>query len=173
MTFEKKLAKHLKIAVKTSWRHGNNGVKVRVPVGELEREDGTFATTDTHKAELLNQLFTSVFTMEDKENMLTTEERHRGNILRELEITRNENTNKVEVDKYPGPAQDAPACPTQTTERVSFSTHKTLSTLSRQLNSPRAVENSTYVLEEAIKKSPSNHRPVSLTCVWCATSRRV
>ena len=42
MTFEKKLAKHLKIAVKTFWRHGNNGVKVRVPVGGLEREDGTF-----------------------------------------------------------------------------------------------------------------------------------
>ena len=61
MTFEKKLAKHLKIAVKISWRHGNNGVKVRVPEGELEREEGTFATTDTQKAEVLNQFFTSVF----------------------------------------------------------------------------------------------------------------
>ena len=81
MTFEKKLAKHLKIAVKTFWRHGNNGVKVRIPVGELEREDGTFATTDTQKAEVLNQFFTSVFTIEDKENMPNMEERHGGNIL--------------------------------------------------------------------------------------------
>ena len=36
-------------------------MKVRVPVGDLEREDGTVATTDTEKAEVLNQFFTSVF----------------------------------------------------------------------------------------------------------------
>ena len=52
---------------------------------------------------MLYQFFTSVFTIEDKENMLTTEERHGENILPELEITSNENTNKVEVDKTPRP----------------------------------------------------------------------
>ena len=53
-------------------------MKVRVPVGDLEREDGTVATTDTEKAEVLNQFFTSVFTIEDKENMPIMEERHGG-----------------------------------------------------------------------------------------------
>ena len=57
-------------------------MKVRVPAGDLEREDGTVATTDMEKAEVLNQFFTSVFfTIEDKENMPTTEERHGGHIL--------------------------------------------------------------------------------------------
>ena len=60
MMFERKLARNLKTDVKTFWRYVNNGMKVRVPVGDLEREDGTVATTDTEKAEVLNQFFTSV-----------------------------------------------------------------------------------------------------------------
>ena len=43
MTFEKKLARNLK-TVTTFWRYVNNGM----PVGDLEREDGTVATTDIH-----------------------------------------------------------------------------------------------------------------------------
>ena len=81
MTFEKKLARNLKTGVKTFWRYVNNGMKVRVPVGDLEREDGTVATTDMEKAEVLNQFFTSVFTIKDKENMPTIEERHGGNTI--------------------------------------------------------------------------------------------
>ena len=75
MMFERKLARNLKTDVKTFWRYVNNGMKVRVHVGDLEREDGTVATTDTEKAEVLNQFFTSVFTIEDMENMPTMEER--------------------------------------------------------------------------------------------------
>ena len=60
MTFEKKLARNLKTDVKTFWRYANNGMKVRVPVGDLEREDGTVAITDMEKDEVLNQFFTSV-----------------------------------------------------------------------------------------------------------------
>ena len=53
--------------LKTFWRCVNSAMEVRVPVGDLEREDGTVATTDTGKAEVLNQFFcTSVFTFEDK-----------------------------------------------------------------------------------------------------------
>ena len=51
--FEKKLARNLKTGVKTFWRYVNNGMKVRVLVGDLERKDGTVATTDMEKAEVL------------------------------------------------------------------------------------------------------------------------
>ena len=81
-------------------------MKVRVPVGDLEREDGTVATPDMDKAEVLSQFFTSVFTIEDKENMPTMEERHGGNILPELEISMHEvmeKLTKLKVDKSPGP----------------------------------------------------------------------
>ena len=90
MTFEKKLARNLKTDVKTFWRYVNNGMKVRIPVGDLEREDGTVATAGMEKADVLNQLFTSVFTIEDTKYMPTMEERHGGNILPELEITSHE-----------------------------------------------------------------------------------
>ena len=85
MMFARKLARNFMTDVKTFWRYVTNGMKVRVPVGDLEREDGTVATTYTEKAEVLNQFFTSVFIIEDKENMPTMEERHGGNILPELE----------------------------------------------------------------------------------------
>ena len=105
MTFEKKLARNLKTDVKTFWRYVNNGMKVRA--GDLEREDGTVATTDMEKAEVLNQFFTRVFfTIEDQENMPTMEERHGGNILPELEISMHEvmeKLTKLKVDKSPGP----------------------------------------------------------------------
>ena len=60
MMFEKKLARNVKTDVKTFWRYVNNGMKVRVHVGDLEREDGTVATIDMEKAEMLNQFVTSV-----------------------------------------------------------------------------------------------------------------
>ena len=54
---------------------------------------------------MLNQFFISVFTIEDKENMPTMEERYGGNILPELEISMHEvmeKLTKLKVDKYPG-----------------------------------------------------------------------
>ena len=39
----------------------------------------TVSKENNEKAEVLNQFFTSVFTIEDKENMPTMEERHGGN----------------------------------------------------------------------------------------------
>ena len=38
----------------------NNGMNVRVPDGDLEREGSTVATTDMEMAEVLNQFLTSV-----------------------------------------------------------------------------------------------------------------
>ena len=64
--------------------------------------------------------------------MPTMEERHGGNILPELEISMHEvmeKLTKLKVDKSPGPDGMHPH-PTQTTERVSYSTHKALPTLS-------------------------------------------
>ena len=104
ITFEKKLARNLKTDVNTFWRYVNDGMQVRVPVGDLEREDSTVATSDMEKAEVLNQFFTSVFTIEAKENMPIMEERHGGNILPELEITiAMEKLTTLKVDKSPGP----------------------------------------------------------------------
>ena len=61
MKFKKKLARNSKTGVKTFWRYVNNWMKVRVPVGEYEREDGTVAITCMDKAEVLNQFFSHVF----------------------------------------------------------------------------------------------------------------
>ena len=173
MTFEKKLARNLKTDVKPFWRYVNNGMKVRVPVGDLEREDGTVATTDTEKAEVLNQFFTSVFfTIEDKENMPTMEERHGGNILPELEISMHEVMEKLtkwKVDKSPGPDGMPPhvlhrlrkELVTPLTKLFQFSAAS--GTLPEQWKTAHV----SALHKKQSRKSTSNYRPVSLTCVVC------
>ena len=106
MTFEKKLARNLKTDVKTFWRYVNNGMKVRVPVGDLEREDGTVATTDMEKAEVLNQFFHKCAYHRRQGKHADHGGKTWRNILHELEITVHEvmkKLTKLKVDKSPGP----------------------------------------------------------------------
>ena len=130
-------------------------MNVRVPVADLER----VATTDTEKAEVLNQFFTSVFTIDDKENMPTMEERHGGNILPELEISMHEvmgKLTKLKVDKYPGPDGMHPHVLHRLRKELVTPLTKVfqLSAARGTLPETRAVENSTRFCpaQEAIKK---------------------
>ena len=172
MMFERKLARNLKTDVKTFWRYVNNGMKVRVPVGDLEREDGTVATTDTEKAEVLNQFFTSVFTIEDMENLPTMEERHGGNILPELEITMHEvmdKLTKLKVDKSPGPDGMHPHVLHRLRKVLVTPLTKLfqLSAASGTLPEQWKTAHVSALHKKQSRKSPSNYRPVSLTCVVC------
>ena len=50
-------------------------MKTHSAVADLERLDGTMTETDVDKAEVLNTLFTSVFTLESLEDIPTFERR--------------------------------------------------------------------------------------------------
>ena len=73
-------------------------------VADLERLDGTMAETDVDKAEVLNAIFTSVFTLESIDNIPTFENRLHNTELTDFLITKFEKILKtLKTTKPPGP----------------------------------------------------------------------
>ena len=62
---------------KSFWRYTNQGMKVRVAVGDLEGQEGTQATTDQDKADCLK---------EDTDNIPEMDNRYEGPPLENLTL---------------------------------------------------------------------------------------
>ena len=59
--FERKLAREVKGNVKVFCNYVNSRRKTRSSMADLKKEDGTFATEDRDKAEVLSQQYSSVY----------------------------------------------------------------------------------------------------------------
>ena len=55
--YEKNIASKCKENPKSFWAYVNSVRKCGKPVSALEKEDGTFATSDSEKADILNKFF--------------------------------------------------------------------------------------------------------------------
>ena len=62
MSFERKIALESKSKVKSFWNYINSKLKTRSGIDTLERSDGTLASSEADKVEVLNKFFASVFT---------------------------------------------------------------------------------------------------------------
>ena len=69
-------------------------------VADLEHLDGTMTETDVDKAEVLNTLFTNIFTIESLENIPTFERRLHNTELTDFLITNEEVEKSFEETKY-------------------------------------------------------------------------
>ena len=54
---------------KSFWRYVNTSLKTRLDIDAIKRIDGSLATSDQEKADLLNSCFSSVFIREDLSNI--------------------------------------------------------------------------------------------------------
>ena len=59
--FEKKLAADIKLNPKCFWKYVRSKTKVKAGISDLEKEDSSFAHTDSEKADVLNKIFSSGF----------------------------------------------------------------------------------------------------------------
>ena len=66
---EREVAANAKHNPKVFWSYVSSKTSKRTGIAELERTDGSKATTDTEKAETLNKFFQSVYTTESLHNM--------------------------------------------------------------------------------------------------------
>ena len=106
MTFERNISKEIKNNNKLFWRYVNANRKSKAEIPDLERKDGTKATTDYEKAEELNQQFSSVFTREDTETLPEFEALNIPSPLSSINITPEKvqkKLNKLRTDKSAGP----------------------------------------------------------------------
>ena len=63
--FEKLIAQEAKDNPKSFWAYINSKLKTKSGIAELEQPDGSLASKDIDKAEVLNNFFSGVFTRED------------------------------------------------------------------------------------------------------------
>ena len=172
--YEHKVAIEAKTNPKAFWQYINSKRKCREGVSSLKKDDGNYTNSDKEKADVLNQLFTSVFT---KENPLVTPllnpgEKSKGNLISNIVIEEEvvkQKLNELNPFKTPGADNIHP---------------KVLKELSNSLAKPltiifnKSIENSvlpkdwkmaniTAIFKKGDKSSANNYRPVSLTSIVC------
>jgi len=170
--FEKRLSENLTEDTKSFWAYTNSGMKVRAPVGDLEKQDGTMTENDQDKAEVLNDFFKSVFTVEDTTDIPRLAERHGGSLITELVITEEmvlEKLKSLKTNKSPGPDM----CHPYVLSKLRDEMKKPLCLLfnksleSGEIPDEWKTANISAIHKKHSKRKPSNYRPVSLTSVPC------
>merc|ERR1711972_1147553 len=95
VAFERNISKEIRNNNKLFWRYVNAQRTTKSTIPDLKRPDGTLATKDKEKAELLNLQFNSVYTKEDLKNIPEFEDLHLDTFLDEIKIE------KQDVKKIP------------------------------------------------------------------------
>jgi hypothetical protein len=87
--YERHVAKKSKVNPKKFWKYIQDKLKVNTGISTLKRKDGSLATEDASKADVLNEFFSSVFTHEDVTNVPRLEEGSYSNgvFLSEVRVT--------------------------------------------------------------------------------------
>jgi len=88
------------------YKYANSKLKTRSGIADLENEDGSTTTNDKEKAQLLNNFFSSVFTIEGTHNIPTKAQLNIPESLTNLnfnEIDIIKLLEKLKVNKSPGP----------------------------------------------------------------------
>ena len=170
--FERNISKEIKNNNKAFWRYVNATRKTKANIPDLERKDGTMATTDLDKAQTLNQQFSSVFTDENIDNMPQMEEIHITNPLTDITITTEmvkKKLDKLRTDKSPGPDEVHPLILKQLShvlaEPLTIIYNNSLQ--SGQVPTKWKEGVVTAIYKKGKKSSPSNYRPISLTSIIC------
>jgi hypothetical protein len=71
---------------KAFWKYASSRLKTRMRIDDIEREDGTRATTNREKVEEFHKFFSSVFTDEDLEEIPSLEPTFGGSPLEDVQI---------------------------------------------------------------------------------------
>ena len=169
---EDNLVNRLKYTVKPFWRHVNTRLKTKSRVEDLKDTHGRIYSTDTEKATLLNNYFSSVFTVEDLNSIPPFEERFRGPPLRDIEITPNlvqKQLRSLKPDGSPGPDKLHPRVLREAAAELS----KPLAIIFRKSidtgELPQVWKQGSVVpiFKKGCRQTPGNYRPISLTSVAC------
>lgn len=168
--FEKDLASNAKQNPKAVFKYVNSRLKTQQNIPDLDLPNG-IAQSDVEKAEALNTFFTSVFTQEDR-TLPTIAMNGNNTVIPDLVIeqaTVEKKLAKLKIDKSAGPDDIHPRILREIAPVIS----KPLADLMQnsltagQLPSLWKDANITALHKKGQKSSPTNYRPVSLTCQLC------
>ena len=104
---ERAIAKEAKNNPKKFWRFVKNKLRTRSGIADLQKEgEVSLASTDKEKAQILSDVFSSVYVRESTADIPEFNDRAYDRKLSEIEITPTvvlSKLNKIKIDKVPGP----------------------------------------------------------------------
>ena len=111
LCFERNISKQIKNNNKLFWRYVNSQRSTKASIPNLQRKDGSMATTDDEKAEVLNQQFSSVFTRAYSSDIPDFDPYPCNSLLDKINITKEQvkkKLSKLRTDKSCGPDEVHP-----------------------------------------------------------------
>ena len=169
--FEQSLADNIRENVKGFWRYVNSRMKSRSRVDAL-LDNGALVCDDEGKATVLNNFFSSVFTIEDVVNIPVSDHVFAGPVLEDVDVSADivaVKLAKLKPCSAPGPDGLHPRILRELAEPLSVH----LSRIFRrsldcgQLPAEWKVGDVVPIFKKGDKQCAGNYRPVSLTCVMC------
>ena len=171
---ERKIAEDCRSNPKAFWRFVNSKRKCKQGISVLKKPDGTYTTNDREKAEVLDNLFSSVFTRENTDSIPHTVPGEKSDrvFISDIIITEKavkDKLNKLNTAKTPGIDKIHP----RVLKELSESLIKPLTILFNksicegQLPLDWKTANISAIFKKGEKSDANNYRPVSLTSIVC------
>ena len=167
---EAAIINQIKTNPKAFWKYVGTKTKSRSKINNLDKEDGTKATNDQDKANLLNNYFSSVFTVEDLNTIPVPPRYHAGQPLVNVTITTENVTlklTKLLPGKSPGPDGWHPRILRELAPNIAKPLSILLQKSLKESHIPPSWKEGhiTPIFKKGKKSSPANYRPVSLTSI--------
>ena len=178
LCFERNISKQIRNNNKLFWRYVNSQRQTKASIPDLQRPDGSLASTDTEKANILNNQFLSVFTREDTTNIPEFDPLPFTTPLNNIQISTREvkkKLSKLKTDKSCGPdgvhplvlnrLADTISIPLAIIYQISISTGQVPSTWKEGVV--------TALFKKGKKSDPANYRAITLTSIVCKILERI
>ena len=170
--FEKQLLSEVKSNPKSFWRYANSRLKTKKGIDDLQDNMGVLVSDDSQKAQLLNDFFSSVFTVEDVSTVPPVVPITSIASLQDISITEGKVKAKLanlKPSSSPGPDNIHPRTLREGAEflarPLSIIFNKSLA--SGCLPEEWKLGTVVPIFKKGNRQMPNNYRPVSLTAVPC------
>ena len=165
------LAKQAKNNLKPFFTYVSRKTKVKEGVANLEKPDGNLTETDSEKAEVLNNFFTSVFTIETDTNIPTFS--NNKDVSIDSVSVSTEQFKKallsLNISKSPGPDEIHPRVLRELANELCYPLKylfdKTI--VAGKIPKEWKIAEVRPIFKKGDKNTPGNYRPVSLTPIIC------
>ena len=172
--YENTIAKECRYNPKKFWKYVQEKTKSNQGVSALKKEDGTYAVSDSEKADTLNDFFPSVFVAESKFNIPNLEKCLKSGYasISEIRVTPEvvrDKLNQLDSTKVQGPDGIPPRVLKELSNELATPLCRlfNLSLETGQLPHDWKSALVTSIFKKGTRSDPGNYRPVSLTCIVC------
>ena len=172
ISFERNISKEIKNNNKLFWRYVNSNRTTKAAISDLLKDDGTLATTDQEKAEVLNQQFSSVFTRENTDDIPVLDDLPCQTSLSTINVTVEgveKKLKKLRTDKSCGPDGIHPLVLKNLSSILSTPLCTIFNTSLKSGQVPTQWKQGivTAIFKKGRKCLASNYRAVTLTSIVC------